>query len=131
MTQRSELLLESLAIPDFDVDAWAAPMARHTGGNPMFILETLLAMLASPAGRTDASRLKLPAPAHIGQLIERRLDQLARRRCGWRASAHWRGRTSASSWRRPCSASTHSTSPTPGVSWKQRRSFATTRSRTT
>ena len=71
------LLLESLAIPDFDVDAWVAPMARHTGGNPMFILETLLAMLANPAGRSDASRLKLPAPAHIGQLIERRLDQLS------------------------------------------------------
>ena len=70
-------LLESLAIPDFDVDAWAAPMTRHTGGNPMFILETLLAMLATPADRNDTSRLKLPAPAHIGQLIERRLDQLS------------------------------------------------------
>ena len=73
-------LLESLAIPDFDVDAWVTPMARHTGGNPMFILETLLAMLAMPTSRgstLDASRLKLPAPAHIGQLIERRLDQLS------------------------------------------------------
>ena len=56
-------LLESLAIPDFDVDAWVAPMARHTGGNPMFILETLLAMLARGA-TLDAGRLKLPAPAH-------------------------------------------------------------------
>ncbi len=70
-------LLESLAIPDFDVDAWVAPMARHTGGNPMFILETLLAMLARGGAALDASRLKLPAPVHVGQLIERRLDQLS------------------------------------------------------
>jgi DNA-binding SARP family transcriptional activator/tetratricopeptide (TPR) repeat protein len=71
------VLLESLAIPDFDVDAWVAPMARHTGGNPMFILETLLAMLSRGGATLDASRLKLPAPAHVGQLIERRLDQLS------------------------------------------------------
>lgn len=71
------VLLESLAIPEFDVDAWVAPMARHTGGNPMFILETLLAMLARGGASLDASRLKLPAPAHVGQLIERRLDQLS------------------------------------------------------
>ena len=69
-------LLESLAIPDFDVDAWVAPMARHTGGNPMFILETLLAMLAHGSA-LNAGSLKLPAPAHVGQLIERRLDQLS------------------------------------------------------
>ena len=60
------VLLESLAIPDFDVDAWVAPMARHTGGNPMFILETLLAMLARGSAALDAGRLKLPAPAHVG-----------------------------------------------------------------
>jgi DNA-binding SARP family transcriptional activator len=70
-------LLESLAVPGFDVDGWAEPMARHTGGNPMFILETLLAMLARGGSALDGSRLKLPAPAHIGQLIERRLDQLS------------------------------------------------------
>jgi DNA-binding SARP family transcriptional activator len=68
-------LLASLAIPGFDADAWAGPMARHTGGNPMFILETLLAML-SQAAPMETSGLKLPAPAHIGQLIERRLQQL-------------------------------------------------------
>lgn len=75
-----KVLLESLAIPEFDVGAWVTPMARHTGGNPMFILETLRAMLATPMGGRlagDATRLKLPAPAHIGQLIERRLDQLS------------------------------------------------------
>jgi DNA-binding SARP family transcriptional activator len=70
-------LLESLAIPDFDVAAWAEPMARHTGGNPMFILETLLAMLAHGAPRLETGGVRLPAPANIGQLIERRLSQLS------------------------------------------------------
>ncbi|HVE88386.1 MAG TPA: AAA family ATPase, partial [Burkholderiaceae bacterium] len=70
-------LLASLAIPDFDVEAWVAPMARHTGGNPMFILETLLAMVARGDAALDAAELKLPAPAHVGQLIERRLEQLS------------------------------------------------------
>ena len=70
------VLLESLAIPELDVATWVTPMARHTGGNPMFILETLLAMLARGSTR-DARHLKLPAPAHVGQLIERRLDQLS------------------------------------------------------
>ena len=56
-------LLESLAIPDLDSTASAAAMLRHTGGNPLFILETLKAQ--SPA-----------APEHIGKLLERRLGQL-------------------------------------------------------
>lgn len=70
-------LLESLAIPGFDAEAWAAPMARHTGGNPMFILETLLAMVTQGEPTLEVNALKLPAPAHIGQLIERRLNQLS------------------------------------------------------
>jgi len=69
-------LLESLAIPGLDSRAWAAPLARHTGGNPMFILETLLAMLAGGSIRSSQVA-KLPAPAHLGQLIERRLNQLS------------------------------------------------------
>lgn len=69
-------LLESLAIPEFDAAAWALPLTRHTGGNPMFILETLLAMLAGGSSALAGSA-RLPAPAHIGQLIERRLNQLS------------------------------------------------------
>jgi DNA-binding SARP family transcriptional activator/tetratricopeptide (TPR) repeat protein len=70
-------LLESLAIPDLDPQDWARPLARHTGGNPMFILETLLAMLAGKTAGMPRHDMKLPAPAHIGQLIERRLNQLS------------------------------------------------------
>jgi DNA-binding SARP family transcriptional activator len=68
-------LLRSLAIDGLDADAWAAPMARHTGGNPLFILETLRAMLDRGAlGAVPSAGL--PAPGTIAQLIERRLHQL-------------------------------------------------------
>jgi DNA-binding SARP family transcriptional activator/tetratricopeptide (TPR) repeat protein len=72
-----ERLLESLAIPDFDVAAWAAPLARHTGGNPMFILETLIALLAQGPLALRGAQIKLPAPNNVAQLIERRLAQLS------------------------------------------------------
>lgn len=67
-------LLESLALPGLDAAAWAGPLARHTGGNPMFILETLRALLAD--GALPAAP-RLPVPASIGPLIERRLAQLS------------------------------------------------------
>ncbi|MGL6110805.1 MAG: AAA family ATPase, partial [Rubrivivax sp.] len=72
-----ETLLESLALPQFDAAAWAAPLARHTGGNPLFILETLRAMLAEGSLSRDGVGIALPAPLNIGQLVERRLDQLS------------------------------------------------------
>lgn len=72
-----EALLESLALPDFDVRAWAEPLARHTGGNPLFILETLNALLAQEADRLTGTVANLPAPGNVGQLIERRLAQLS------------------------------------------------------
>lgn len=65
-------LLASLSLPDFDCAAWAEPLFRHTGGNPLFVLETLRAVLTSTTSRGPA----LPAPAHIGELITRRLAQL-------------------------------------------------------
>lgn len=69
-------LLASLAIEGLDAAAWAGPLARHTGGNPMFILETLRALLAQQ-GAPALAEAKLPAPGNIGQLILRRLDQLS------------------------------------------------------
>ncbi|MBL8326960.1 MAG: AAA family ATPase [Rubrivivax sp.] len=73
-------LLESLALPGFEPGRWAAALLRHTGGNPMFILETLRhlcsgrdgAALATPSGQAP-----LPLPADVGSLIERRLAQLS------------------------------------------------------
>ncbi|MEQ1805951.1 MAG: AAA family ATPase [Burkholderiaceae bacterium] len=68
-----ERLLDSLAIPDFDAGAWGAPLARHTGGNPMFILETLIALLAQGPQALRAAPMHLPSPANVGQLTGRGL----------------------------------------------------------
>jgi predicted ATPase len=76
-TPAIEALLASLALPDFDPRAWAEPLARHTGGNPLFILETLNALLAQEATRLTGTVTNLPAPGSVGQLIERRLGQLS------------------------------------------------------
>jgi DNA-binding SARP family transcriptional activator len=72
-----EALIESLALPDFEARVWAEPLARHTGGNPLFILETLNALLAQEATRLTGNVANLPAPGSVGQLIERRLGQLS------------------------------------------------------
>ena len=73
-----EALLVSLALPDFDVRAWAAPLAQHTGGNPLFILETLSSILAQDASGLAGVVARLPAPGSVGQLIEQRLQKLSR-----------------------------------------------------
>ncbi len=71
----TEALLQSLALPQLDAAAWAAPLYRHTGGNPMFMLETLLAIAAGAPPASTANRL--PVPTNIGALIEKRLAQLS------------------------------------------------------
>jgi DNA-binding SARP family transcriptional activator/tetratricopeptide (TPR) repeat protein len=71
-------LLETLAIPGLDSRAWAGPLTRHTGGNPLFILETLRAQTDKGFGAWSAPQA-LPAPVNVGQLIEGRLQQLSPR----------------------------------------------------
>ncbi len=56
-------LVDSLGLPDLDGSAIAERLVRHTGGNPMFALETLKHALA--AGGTDA---QLPRPTSVGAL---------------------------------------------------------------
>jgi DNA-binding SARP family transcriptional activator/tetratricopeptide (TPR) repeat protein len=70
-------LLVSLALPQFDAAAWAAPLLAHSRGNPLFALETLRALLAlgDHAGPTPATRL--PVPAALNALISRRLASLS------------------------------------------------------
>lgn len=53
----------------------ATALVRHTGGNPLFLLETL------KLGLADGSLLagRLPHPQAVGSLIERRLRQLSPR----------------------------------------------------
>jgi tetratricopeptide (TPR) repeat protein len=72
----TEALLRSLQIDGLDAAAWADALVRHTGGNPLFVLETLRAMLALHARPPTQPPATLPAPHTIGRLIERRLQQL-------------------------------------------------------
>ncbi len=66
------VLVDSLGLPDVDGRGIAERLVRHTGGNPMFALETLKHVLVAggPAGQ-------LPRPTSVGALIERRLRQLS------------------------------------------------------
>ena len=68
-------LVESLGLPGVDARQLAAPLTRHTGGNPLFALETLKQGLTT--GVLQEGRL--PRPAAVGALIERRLKQLSER----------------------------------------------------
>ena len=66
-------LLDSLALEGIDSARLAAPLARHTGGNPYFVLETLGALVAQPGSVGS----RLPTTPSVGALIERRLAQLS------------------------------------------------------
>jgi tetratricopeptide (TPR) repeat protein len=70
-------LLQSLDLPGLDVHGWTEPLLRHTGGNPMFILETLRAVVTQGDAALTLPAGALPAPVHIGELIGRRLQQLS------------------------------------------------------
>jgi DNA-binding SARP family transcriptional activator/tetratricopeptide (TPR) repeat protein len=73
-------LVDDLDLPGVDGRTLAPGLLRRTGGNPLFVLETLkqawversLARLARPA---DGALL--PRPLSVGRLIERRLAQLS------------------------------------------------------
>lgn len=68
-----EALLASLDVPGLDARALARPIARHTGGNPLFVLETVKAM----ALQAEPARGGLPVAQGVGALIERRLAHLS------------------------------------------------------
>ncbi len=65
-------LLHSLALPGLQTQTWAPRLHRHTGGNPLFVLETLKQMRS-----LDDAELKLPASSTVGALIQRRLKSLS------------------------------------------------------
>lgn len=70
-------LLESMAITDLDATAWAPHLTQHTGGNPLFIVETMIAWSNERTKLLTGARPALPMPLSAGELIERRLKQLA------------------------------------------------------
>jgi DNA-binding SARP family transcriptional activator len=66
-------LVDDLGLHGLSGAAVAGTLVQHTGGNPLFLLETL------KQGLVDGSlaRGELPRPAGVGALIERRLRRLS------------------------------------------------------
>ena len=67
-------LLDSLGIEALHGNEHAAALLRHTGGNPLYVLETVKAWLT--LGSTTLPS-RLPAAVNIGSLIERRISCLS------------------------------------------------------
>jgi len=71
-------LLGSLEIDGLaDVPRWSQRLLRHTGGHPLFTLETLIACHQSGGAVAFADDAPLPAPQGVARLIDRRLAQLS------------------------------------------------------
>lgn len=75
-------LLDSLGMADADAAAGLVPaLVRHTGGNPLYVIETLRAMavarVGGGGGRGGADD-GLPRPASIEHLLDRRLERLSK-----------------------------------------------------
>ncbi|MEO8806349.1 MAG: AAA family ATPase [Burkholderiaceae bacterium] len=69
-------LLESLDLPRFAPPEWAERLYRHTGGHPLFLLETLMALGQSERAQ-GAAPGELPLPRNASAMIERRLAALS------------------------------------------------------
>ncbi|MGZ5204968.1 MAG: hypothetical protein ACXWIZ_08690, partial [Caldimonas sp.] len=67
-------LVVSLGLDRYDPAQLAPLLVRHTGGNPLYALETLKHLIATGARSLDDG---LPLPPSISHLIERRLRQLS------------------------------------------------------
>jgi DNA-binding SARP family transcriptional activator/tetratricopeptide (TPR) repeat protein len=67
-------LVDSLGLDRYDPAALAPLLVRHTGGNPLYALETIKHLIATGARSLDDG---LPRPPSIRHLIERRLRQLS------------------------------------------------------
>lgn len=66
-------IVDALGIDGLRGATLAGPLLRHTGGNPLFVLETLKHGLAEGS----LARGELPRPQSVGSLIERRLQRLS------------------------------------------------------
>ncbi|MES2101288.1 MAG: AAA family ATPase [Pseudomonadota bacterium] len=70
-------LVDSLALPGVDGRTLAPGLARRTGGNPLFVLETLKQAWVERTLSRLADLSALPRPVSVGRLIERRIAQLS------------------------------------------------------
>ncbi len=70
-------LVDSLGLPGIEGKALAAGLRRRTGGNPLFVLETLKQAWVERTLTQLADAQALPRPLSVGRLIERRVAQLS------------------------------------------------------
>ena len=70
-------LVDSLGLPGIGGRALAPGLLRRTGGNPLFVLETLKQAWVERTLDPLADARHLPRPLSVGRLIERRLGQLS------------------------------------------------------
>jgi DNA-binding SARP family transcriptional activator len=74
-------LVNSLALAGYEGEPLAPALLRHTGGNPLYLLETLKAMLVQPAAAQAAPAAAagagaLPTARNVAQLVGQRLGGL-------------------------------------------------------
>lgn len=72
-------LVDSLALPGVSGSALAPGLLKRTGGNPLFVLETLKQAWVERTLAQLADAQTLPRPLSVGRLIERRVAQLSPR----------------------------------------------------
>jgi DNA-binding SARP family transcriptional activator len=70
-------LVESLGLPELDPARLAPALLRHSGGNPLFALETLRDLVLSGEAAALNGSGRLPQPPTVSALVERRLMQLS------------------------------------------------------
>jgi len=112
-------LVESLGLPELEPARLAPALLRHSGGNPLFALETLRDLVLS--GDAPDGHGRLPQPSSVSALIERRLLQLSAPALKLARVAALAGGSSAPTWRRPCSMRIRWTSPSRGTSSSRRK----------
>lgn len=76
LTQLAELV-DSLGLPELSAERLAPALLRHSGGNPLFALETLRDLALSGQAPVVESGNRLPQPRSVAALVERRLAQLS------------------------------------------------------
>jgi DNA-binding SARP family transcriptional activator len=76
--EQIEAFVASLDIVGLDAARLAPLLARHTGGNPLYLLETLKAWLAAePGSVAGGTAPRLPASHSVTQLIAQRIGRLS------------------------------------------------------
>ena len=70
-------LVDSLGLPGIDGAALAPGLLRRTGGNPLFVLETIKQAWVERKLAQLADAQLMPRPQSVGRLIERRVLQLS------------------------------------------------------